>query len=394
MKVLQVNCVYGNGSTGKITKVLHQGFMEHGIESRVCYGRGMQCDDENVLKICSETYANINHMLSRITGIMYGGCILSTKKLISVFEKEKPDIVHLHCINGYFVNIYQLLCYLKRNNIPTILTLHAEFMYTGGCGYSLSCDKWKNTPGCGKCPMWKSETGSLFGDRTRQMWQKMYDALKNMNNLVVVSVSPWLEGRAKQSSILVDKEHRVVYNGLDTSIFHKYEEIKHDKKIIFHASPYFNDDPNHIKGGYYVLELAKRLRDVQFVVAGKYMLQTEAPPNVKLLGNVTNQAQLAKLYSSADITLLTSKKETFSMICAESLSCGTPVIGFKAGAPEQISLSDYSAFVEYGNLGKLEKLAKKWLNQGKSHQIELKAKAQYSKEVMTDNYIKIYESML
>lgn len=226
------------------------------------------------------------------------------------------------------------------------------------------------------------------------MWQKMYDAFEGMNNLIVVSVSPWLMNRAKQSSILGNKEHQVIYNGLDTSVFYKHGVVKNENKIIFHASPYFNDDPNHIKGGYYVLELAKRLPNVQFVVAGAHNIHTNVPPNVTLLGKVTDQSQLAKCYSSADITLLTSKRETFSMICAESLSCGTPVIGFEAGAPEQISLSNYSEFVEYANLDKLEKIAQKWLNQEKSTQIEFEAKARYSKEVMTDSYIKIYESMM
>lgn len=394
MKVLQVNCVYGNGSTGKITAALHQGLMKSGIESLVCYGRGMECTDDNVWKVSSEIYSKINYILSKITGVMYGGCNLSTRKVITIIEKEKPDIVHLQCINGYFINIYQFLCYLKSRNIPTVLTLHAEFMYTGGCGYSVSCEKWRNNPGCGKCPIWKSETGSFFKDRTRLMWRKMYDAFENMDNLVVVSVSPWLMNRAKESSILGSKEHRMIYNGVDTSIFHMHGVKKNKSKTIFHASPYFDDDPNHIKGGYYVLKLAHRLPNVQFVVAGAYNIHTEVPSNVKLLGRVSDQLKLAKCYSSADVTLLTSKRETFSMICAESLCCGTPVVGFEAGAPEQISLHNYSEFVEYGNMDKLENAVEKWLNQGKSKQIELEAKAQYSKEVMTDNYIKIYESMM
>ena len=53
---------------------------------------------------------------------------------------------------------------------------------------------------------------------------------------------------------------------------------------------------------------------------------------------VEDQSELAAFYSLADVTLLTSEKETFSMVCAESLCCGTPVVGFQAGAPEGISL--------------------------------------------------------
>ena len=41
--------------------------------------------------------------------------------------------------------------------------------------------------------------------------------------------------------------------------------------------------------------------------------------------------RLAEYYSLVDVTVITSFHETFSMVVAESLSCGTPIVGFKAG---------------------------------------------------------------
>jgi glycosyltransferase involved in cell wall biosynthesis len=35
------------------------------------------------------------------------------------------------------------------------------------------------------------------------------------------------------------------------------------------------------------------------------------------------------------------------MIVAESLCCGTPVVGFKAGGPESIAIDDYCVFVQF-----------------------------------------------
>lgn len=207
MKVIQVNSVYKNGSTGKITYDIHIGLQQNGIESVVCYGRGGIIKDRNVYKVCSEPYSKLNNILSRITGVMYGGCYFSTKKLISIVKNEKPDIVHLQCINGYFVNIYRLVRWLKNNNVKTVLTLHAEFMYTGGCSHSLDCNQWRNPNGCGysqHCPVYKQETKSFFLDGTKQMFSKMYTAFDGFNdNLIVASVSPWLMERAKKSPILV-----------------------------------------------------------------------------------------------------------------------------------------------------------------------------------------------
>ena len=147
MKVLQVNCVYKKGSTGKIVYDLHTEFKNRNIESIVCYGRGQRFNEAGVYKTCGEIYSKINNLLSRVTGIMYGGCGYSTSKLFKIIQKEKPDIVHLQCINGYFVNIYRLVEWLKKNKIPTVATLHADFMFTGGCGYSIDCQHCKKNNG-------------------------------------------------------------------------------------------------------------------------------------------------------------------------------------------------------------------------------------------------------
>lgn len=187
----------------------------------VCYGRGKKVNEPNVYKTCGELYSKLNNLLSRFTGIMYGGCFFSTNRLISIIKKEKPDIVHLQCINGYFVNIYRLVNWLKKNNIKTVLTLHAEFMFTANCGHSFDCEGWKTN--CGKCPKFKEETKSLLFDGTARSFKKMQKAFAGFKkeNLIIVSVSPWLMERAKQSPILAGKQHTVVMNGLDTIVIAK-----------------------------------------------------------------------------------------------------------------------------------------------------------------------------
>lgn len=398
MKILQINCVFPLGSTGKIVNDIHNELMKNGYESVVCYGNGSIINDKNIYKISNIFLQKINALISRISGYMYGGCFFATKKIINIIKKEKPDVVHLHCLNGHIVNIYKLLEWLKINNIKTVLTLHAEFMYTANCGHALECEKWKK--GCGNCPRLKKETKSMFLDRTHESWEKMYNAFKDFSNLTIVSVSPWLMNRAKESPMLMDKRHITILNGIDTNIFKHYEtdDLKNNmglesKKIIFHATANFSDDVNNIKGGYYVLELAKMLKDenVQILVAGKCEPNIKVPSNVTLLGEVQDQKLLAKYYSMADVTLLTSKKETFSMVTAESLCCGTPVVGFKAGAPEQIAIKEYSSFVEHGNIDELCKEVLKFLNIKKSIKLEKRVKDKYSKESMINKYIEIYK---
>lgn len=407
MKVLQVNSVYKKGSTGKITYDIHTELLKHGIESVICYGRGEKIEEPDVYKTCSEFYSYINHFFANLTGVMYGGCCLSTNRLISIIKRENPDIVHLQCINGYFVNIYKLVEWLKKNHIKTVLTLHAEFMYTGGCGHSLECTQWSTPNGCGhfrKCPRYRSEFHSYF-DRSSVMWKRMKNAFDGFDDdLIVTSVSPWLMERAKQSPILEGKKHCVVFNGLDTNIFHTYSEkeknkIKKqlglvDKKVVFHATPNFNNDLEHIKGGHYVIQLAKRMPEIAFVVAGPKNGDFEIPENLILLGSVKEQKSLAKLYSMADVTLLTSQRETFSMVIAESLCCGTPVVGFKAGGPETIAIHAYSRFEEYGNIDSLQKNLCTVIEQRKNGSMISQQASIYSKNSMGINLVNVYKELL
>lgn len=405
MKVLQINSVYNYGSTGKITAYIHKLLPKYGIESIVCYGRLDDTNDVGVYRICSDYYSYFEHFRANITGIKYGGCELSTHKLIEIIKKEKPDVVHLQCINNYFVNVYTLLEWLRCNSIPTVLTLHAEFMYTGGCSHSVDCIQWRERSGCGQlpCPCYGSELKSMLGDRSGYMWRRMKNVFDGFNdNLVVVSVSPWLMERASQSVILKDKRHCVIYNGLDTSIFKYYNTIdlrkKHkceNKKVVFHVTPAFSANKNHIKGGYYVIELAKRLPDTCFIVAGKVIGNVDVPANVILLGEIDSQELLARYYSMADVTVLTSKRETFSMVCAESLCCGTPVVGFKAGAPEQIAIPEYSSFVDYGNIiGLKVAINEKISNKVNKKIISNAAQCIYSKTKMIEKYISVYKDIM
>lgn len=202
-----------------------------------------------------------------------------------------------------------------------------------------------------------------------------------------------------QSPILKDKHHRVVFNGVDTEIFHPLDaedlREKHslgDAKVLFHATPFFTDDPEYLKGGYYVLRLAEQLADenVKVLVAGDYAPGLRVPGNVILLGRIGDQKEMARYYSLADVTVLTSKRETFSMVTAESLCCGTPVAGFRAGGPEQIAIPEFSRFVPWGDTTELSDALKELLNQQVSLEIGEYAVREYSRDTMTEGYISLY----
>lgn len=408
MKVLQANCVYKTGSTGRIVYDVHNCLRAKGIDSVVCYGRGRVVNEPYVYKFCSELESKVNHLLNKFGWMMYSVCPIATKKLINIIIKEKPDVVHLHCINGYCVNIYHLLKFLGKSNIKTIITHHAEFFYTGSCGHAYDCIKFQLEPGCHDCPILKEATGTKMVDRTSRAWRMMKNAFSSFKkeNLLFTAVSPWVVGRLNMSPICNQFDCRFVPNGVDTAVFHPVatEEVAAikarlphpEQRMILHVSASFSANKDSIKGGYRIKQLAGMMPQYQFVVVANSVVDADGlPDNVYVWGQSKGQKELASLYSAADLTILASKRETFSMIVAESLCCGTPVVGFEAGGPESISLKEYSRFVEYGDMEKLRRVADAFVNtKWDSVAIANLAAETYSKESMTAGYIAAYNEIV
>lgn len=402
MKILQVNSVYKVGSTGKIVDCIGAVLRDAGHEVFSCYGIGDAYYDEFSAKICSNTEHKVNALLARIDGIPFGGPYHSNRRFVKVIEKFQPDVVHVHCVNSFTFNIYHLLKYLAKSNIKTLVTLHAEFFHTGSCGHAYDCEKWKEQ--CHDCAAYTRLTSSMLFDRSATAWKKMFDAFKGFKpeNIIITAVSPWLAERAKQSAIL--KKFDVVYvpNGVDTSTFHHIQNTQLiDKasfnKLVLFVTPYFNLKEGDLKGGRYIPVIAEKRPNYKFVVVSSRQDGNIGllPKNVQLWGRAKSQEELAQLYSEADMTLLLSQRETFSMVTAESLCCGTPVVGFNAGGPESIAIDEYSSFVEYGDLVALSEAMQQWYKiDVDKEEVSTKAINLYSKENMAKMYLAEYVKLI
>lgn len=394
MRILQVNNVYAEKSTGKLTMQLHEGLRRQGVEAVAVYGRGRTFRGEGVIRLCPDWYGKLQSFLSRITGMPYGGCLLSTWKLMRIIRREKPDVVHLQCINGHFVNIYRLIRWLKKNRIKTVVSLHAEFMYTANCGHAYECMQWQT--GCKHCTNAKKANKSWLLNRTRQSFRAMEKAFAGFEpDCVIAPVSPWTQQRGQQSRILGKFPFETVLNGVDTSVFYRDPHTEPEPATALSVTAHFSPEPDHHKGGWYLIRLAERMPDVQFLVAGRAEAVAQLPENLQLLGEIRDQKALAELYRRAAVSLLVGKRETFSMPCAESLCCGTPVVGFRAGAPEQIALEDYSDFADHGDLDTLEALVRRWLNrQPDRRALAQAAGAAYSTDTMVKHFMEVYRRLL
>lgn len=348
--LIDVNCKYS--STGKIVYDLFNYLHSQGRDACICYGRGELIREEGIFKFGLDWETKIHAILARLTG--YNGCFspFSTRRLIKYIKQFKPDLIHIHELHAYFVNIKTLLRYIKNNNIKVVFTFHCEYMYTGKCGYAYTCDKYKRV--CGKCPAVHDYPKSLFFDKTKQMFLMKKKLLQDMDMTIVIP-SQWLAERVK-TSFLKDKPIKVIHNGVDTTIFHPVDSselrkklgIPLENKIILAVAPNITDER---KGCQWVLQLAKMMGDkkITFILVGDGHIE-EIPDNCIIAGKIANQSILATYYSLADLFVIFSLKETYSMTCAEALCCGTSVVGFKCGAPETVFKEPYAKFFEYGDI--------------------------------------------
>lgn len=400
MRILQLNCVYKSGSTGKIVDCIGQELRVLGHEVFTCYGNGQSHIDEYSKKVCSSIEHNFNAVWGRIVGIPFGGVYFSNTRIYHVIKKFRPDVIHIHCINGYTVNVYNILKFCAKHHLKTVVTLHAEIFHTAGCAHAYDCDKWKE--GCHHCEIYKRNGISWFLDRSKVSWRKMYKAINSFDveDLTITGVSPWLTERAKQSGIM--KRYKIDYvpNGLDTKVFYRREysnliQRNGFLKVILFVTPWFSHNENDLKSGRYIPLLAKALPNFLFVVVASRMATElkSMPENVKVWGRAESQDELAQLYSEADVTLLLSRRETFSMVTAESLCCGSPVVGFKAGGPESIAIPSASQFVDYGDLDSLIKELKYFESQLSDSELSKVARIRYGSETMSREYLNIYEQM-
>ena len=116
MKILQINSVCGIGSTGRIATDLHSILIQNGHTSKIAYGRdeAKNIDISDTIKIGSDFDVNFHALMTRITDKTGFYSKKATKKLIVEIEEYNPDVIHLHNVHGYYINIELLFIYLAK----------------------------------------------------------------------------------------------------------------------------------------------------------------------------------------------------------------------------------------------------------------------------------------
>ncbi|MEM4228033.1 MAG: glycosyltransferase, partial [Candidatus Caldarchaeum sp.] len=298
-----------------------------------------------------------------------------TKFLIDFLKNEKPDILNLHILHGFWLKdrgFFDLRLLPEITKItPTVLTLHDMWLMTGHCSQSLSCQRWES--GCGKCPD-ITLPPQIRKDLSHFNWiikKKIYQKSK----FWCVAPSEWIANIAKRSILRYGmRDIRVIYNAVDLGTFKvvSYDEkmkirgelgLPKDKFILISAAKSLKT--NRWKGFdifLKALDLLSERKDI-FVVAlggagwmGEKKVESIGGIKILYLPFEKDHRTVAKYFCASDFFILTSRAETLPLVLIEASACGAiPIASKVGGVPELIkdgingflvNSEDYAAFAQ------------------------------------------------
>ena len=330
MRIVHVNAVSGSGSTGRLCEELSSGLEALGHNSSVAFSSGSGAPGD--FKFNSSTEVKVHALASRLSGLQGFYSTAGTYRLIEYLQSEAVDIVHLHNVHANCLNLPILARYLAENDIATAITLHDAWLYTGNCTHysNVGCSRWLD--GCGQCPQLKQGNPSWFFDRTEEMLSAKAGWFSAIPRIAVIGVSKWITEEARRSILASASKVTAIYNWVDLETFRPLPGM-------------IRDSPLEVGPGLNVVSVATRwtpgkgLADLTAVaselasrgdsrvhIVGEMSDAQPLPPNVVRVGPVKDRETLASIYRSADVLLSLSREESFGLVIAEAIACGTPAV--------------------------------------------------------------------
>ena len=358
MKILMINVVCGIRSTGRICTDLATSLKAQGHEVIIAYGRETVPEKFQSIgkKIGNNFDVKIHGLKARLTDGCGWGSKKVTKEFVRWIEYYNPDVIHLHNLHGYYINLEILFSYLRICEKKIIWTLHDCWAFTGHAAFceAASCEKW--IKGCNHCPKLKEYPVSIT-DHSRKNWKKKKELMKHIPNMTIVTPSEWL-AKLVRKSFLSEYPVQVVHNGVDTNVFKKVDSRRwHDlmnvgnKKVLLGVASTW--DARKGLEDFFVLR-EKIDNEYIIILVGLSQKQiNRLPDGIIGISRTDSVQELAELYNLADIFINPTYEDNYPTTNLEAIACGTPVLTYyTGGSPESALLYGYA--VEKGNVDKLK----------------------------------------
>ena len=402
MRILQINSALTTDAPGRIAEEIGKVAIANGHESYFGFGRVPRPIVSTPVKIGS-TYDQMMHLVLTRTLDRHGfGSATATRRFVEEVNHINPDIIHLHSLHGYYINIRVLFEYLKMRGKPVVWTLHDCWAFTGHCSHyvTANCYKWQTE--CHHCPKKKSYPASWGLDNSTRNFRDKKTIFNSLSNLQFVSPSHWLAGEFKRS-FLQQYPIRVIHNGIDLNQFNPERKLSvTDKKERFGDKPLVLGVAStwgKYKGLDDFLVLNDLLQDhATIILVGLNDSEMKRLPETIIgIKRTENVQELAALYATADVFVNPTYADTFPTTNLEALACGTPVVTYMTGGSPE-ALDDNTGFVvPTADTASLAAHIKKIIQHGKSHYLNscrTRAEQHFNKDEKFLEYLSLYESLV
>lgn len=395
MKILQINVEWDNGGPGTVACDISQVAKSYNNQCIVAYSRGAKPIDFSSYKIGNKLDLVLHLISSRIfdnEGLMSKN---ETLKLIKYIDKIKPDVVHLHNLLGHYLNYPLLFEYLKGKKIPTVWTLHDCWAFTGHCinFERINCQKWKKV--CENCLLKEEYPYSKIFDNSKRNFELKKRLYSNMENLYLVVPSLWLKNKV-ENSILKERNIKLIYNGLDLSLFkptpsdYRKKYNLEGKKILLFVSFIWNT-----MKGYEIIKKLSEILDSKYaiVIIGN---QKEEIKNYRTINipATSNKEELIKWYSVADVFVNPTLGDNFPTVNIEALACGTPIVTCNTGGSPEIAGNEFGRVVYSKTPKEFVEKIEECINQAYDPSMCAQFAQKFDRKVAYNDYIKLYEEII
>lgn len=340
--------------SGRAALRLHKAFLGIGIDSRIITLRAAQNDDKKIVQkgkgagTISRLSVMIEHYLNRNNIPKFGAFSypIFGSDISKMKEVKDADILYIHWALGGFLTLSNFEQLIKLGK-PVVFIMHDMWNITGGCHHSFSCIKYQTH--CYNCQIFP---GDKRKDRSFKGFEKKRKLYQKYDNLYFVAPSKWLYNCAKSAFLTANKPIYHIPNLLDRSLFKPFNKIaakeifniKEDHHVIafgalsvdspykgwsflMHALKILSEDPNFTK-----------ITILIFGKTDKENISAKIPFKTVFTGYLGDEYSTSLVYNAADVFVAPSLADNLPTTVLESLSCGTPVVGFDVGGiPDLIS---------------------------------------------------------
>ena len=345
---------------------------------------------ENVTTIKINRLSDLmSHAISRIDGKDGFHYHEVTKRLIEELDKYQPDIIHLHNLHGYYLNVPLLFNYIKEKNIKVIWTLHDAWTLTGRCAIPGDCENFLT--GCQTC-LNKGNYPFAILHNEKEMFSVRKELFTSLEDVTLVAPSEYLMGYVKQTH-MNKYNNTVINNGIDLNkFFFEENSLKEelglkDKKILLSVMLPISTH----KGIEYINKLADELDDkYQILLVGSNPDNFELNSKIKHIPFV-EQDKLHLCYSIADLFINPTLSDTYPTVDMEAIASGLQILSFDTGGSKEIVTNDVGRIVPRKDYDSFKNSIEDMVNHPLPKKNFLKRREDFSKERMIDKYLKLYK---